>query len=98
MSGIEILVGDNRGQYIPQFFAEYCSDKWDGIHPDDMQVLLDGPDNEWYWETWDSVHTTAKHVDKNGNTWYLYQDGDLFAICEELMTDEERENFGFSDH
>lgn len=98
MSGIEILASDSRGVYVPQFFAEYCSDNWNGIHPDDLQVLVEGPENEWYWETWDSVLTTAKYVDKNGNEWYLYQDGDLFAICDELMTDEERENFGFSDH
>ena len=36
MSGIEILVDDRRGQYIPQFFAEYCSAEWDCIYPDDI--------------------------------------------------------------
>ena len=32
---------------------------------------------------------------ENGNVWRLYQDGDLWALCFELMTAKEKENFGF---
>lgn len=29
----------------------------------------------------------------DGHEWFLYQDGDLWAVCPELLTDEEYENF-----
>ncbi len=29
--------------------------------------------------------------------WCLYQDSDLWAVCEELLTEEERENFGWNE-
>ena len=35
----------------------------------------------------------AFFIDKNGNKWFLYQDGDLFAVCNELLTDEEYAEF-----
>lgn len=36
-------------------------------------------------------------LDKDGHAWRLYQDGDLFATCDELMSDEEYEElFGES--
>jgi len=31
--------------------------------------------------------------DDNGHVWRLWQDGDLWAYCEELMTDAEYSNF-----
>ena len=90
MSGIEILLNDSRGVYIPQNFAEIYD--W-GLRPQDKEVLLLGPDSESYWYVWEAVLDGLTYTDKNGNVWRLYQEGDLFAFCEELMTDEERENF-----
>lgn len=93
MSGIDILLSDSRGVYIPQNFVEiFDAEDW-GIKDEDRDVLLAGPDHEHYWETWDSVTVSASYTDKNGNIWYLWQDGDLFAICDHLMTDEEYEGF-----
>jgi len=43
------------------------------------------------------ILNNARYTDKNGNVWRLMQDGDLWAYCFELMTDEEKENFGFND-
>ena len=95
MSGIEILLSDSRGVYIPRDFALYCEDM-DGVSAEDMEILKAGPDAEWYWEAWDSVLSNAKR-EINGKVWRLYQDGDLFAYCEELMTDEEYYGF-FGEH
>lgn len=95
MSGIELLFSDNLGVYVPQYFANgFAPEAW-GIAADDKDwaLLQAGPDNEWYWEAWDWVMTRAVHVDPKGNKWHLWQDGDLFAYCEDLMTDEEYEGF-----
>ena len=95
MSGINHLLSDARGQYLPQNFIEcYSASKW-GVTDEDAETLLAGPGQEWYWETWDDVLSYATFTDESGNVWRLYQDGDLFALCDELMTLEEKMNFGF---
>ena len=53
------------------------------------------PENEWYWEAWHEVLDKAQYIDNQGNIYRLYQDGDLWLICYELMTNEEKINFGF---
>lgn len=97
MSGVELLLSDSRGVYIPRDFATECPG-WKMTYAD-RKILEAGPDDEDYWDTWNSVTQYASYIDKNGNTWYLWQDGDLFAFCHELMTDEEYENlFGEPRH
>jgi len=96
MDAIKLLVSDARGIYIPQTFVEkFDVSEW-GI-PDEDGCLLTvrrGPEveNEGYWEAWDSILDRAEY-DQHGFKFRLHQDGDLWAICEELMTDEEYENF-----
>lgn len=96
MSGIEILLNDSRGVYIPQHFAEnFNMDHW-GVRDDDRDILLLGPndaENEWYWETWENVLSNASYIDPQGNLWLLSQEGDLFAYCVELMSDNEYAEF-----
>ena len=94
MSGVQLLLSDSRGIYIPRDFVEFFDvDKW---HTDSEYVkLLSNPDNDYYWDNWDSVLNKAYLIDGNGNKWVLWQDGDLWAICPELMTGEEKQNFGF---
>lgn len=90
MSGIQILYDSNRGRYIPQAFYKECF-HWHDL-PKDFEILSN-PDNDYYWAVWDDVLSSAYHIDEDGHTWTLYQDGDLFAICDELMTEEEKNNF-----
>jgi hypothetical protein len=92
MSGIEILLSDNRGVYIPRDFADFGGN-WDSVTAEDIEILQAGPDTEGYWDAWDAVTRDASYTDEKGNVWRLYQDGDLFAYCEELMDDEEYEDF-----
>lgn len=93
MSGVQLLLSDARGQYIPRDFAEECA-HWQGIDEDDLKILAD-PDHEHYWEVWDDVLSNATFTDKDGHVWTLYQDGDCWAICDALMTLEEKKNFEF---
>lgn len=99
MSGIELVLFDNRGIYIPRDFAEVvrAGTCWSGFNDEDIDILLQGPDHELYWDAWDSVLGSTKFTDSRGRTWYLSQDGDLWIYCEALMTDEEYYNF-FGEH
>lgn len=92
---VAVLLNDARGIYIPRDFAEGF-DNWQGITEEDKACLSD-PENEFYWDTWESVLNKAK-FEQDGYTWQLYQDGALFAYCFELMTDKEKHNFGFDDY
>jgi len=89
--GLELLLDGRRGVYIPRDFAMFIQDM-DNVTEEDKQILSAGPDHQWYWETWDDVLGKASS-NINGKIWRLYQDGDLWAYCEELMTDEEYEDF-----
>lgn len=91
-SAIEILLSDHSGVYIPRDFADgFNMRKWH-VTGENARILRKGPKHEYYWETW--VEVTGSAYCKIGkHTWRLWQDGDLFAYCEELMTDEEYENF-----
>jgi len=97
MTGVQLLLSDAHGIYIPKLFLEsFLSFKKWGLLKSDFKVLRN-PDNGAYWEVWNTCLNNAEHIDKDGNKWILWQDGDLWAICPVLMTDEEKHNFGFED-
>ena len=102
MDSTILILSDSRGVFIPRDFVtdqfgdiavDHC-DKW-GIKPEDAAVLADGPDHEFYWETWDDILDNAEFVDTNGDKYTLYQDGNLWGICIARMSMEQRQNFGF---
>ena len=96
IESVQLLLSDARGIYIPRDFAEgFDMDKWH-VKTHDAEILKN-PEHEWYWETWDNVLNYAYYLDDNGNQFDLIQDGDLWAYCFDLMTDEEKQNFGFND-
>ena len=90
--GIEFLCDSCNGKFIPQIMINRLIVSGWSIDCEYIEDLQD-PDNEWYWDIWDQVVDNAQFTDENGNKWYLWQDGDLFAYCEALMTEEEKENF-----
>lgn len=94
MSGIKLLVDSAHGVYVPAVFVEqFDLEKWDVAHlKDDIEECSD-PENDWYWDSWQTIMENAEFIDENGNTWRLYQDGDLWAYCPELMDKDEWRNF-----
>ena len=95
MTGLRLLVSDNAGVYVPQrFFQDFSCEVW-GIDPNgsEADTIWEGPHADWYWETWDDILYTAFYVDSKGYRWALYQDGDLWAICPQLMSDDEYKDF-----
>ena len=89
--GLELLVSDSHGIYVPQRWAMYCQDM-DGVSAEDMEILKAGPDHEWYWDAWNDILSSAEYVTE-GNTYRLHQDGDLWAVCYEQMSDDEYRDF-----
>lgn len=84
------LLDGNRGVYIPQAFVEcFIPDVWNITNEDDIAILREGPEHEWYWEVWDSVLNEAVHTDMHGKDWTLYQDGDLFAVRSDHKWEED---------
>lgn len=96
--GLELLLDSSRGIYIPQdFVVEMDLSKFQGISQEDIDTCRD-PEDEWYWEAWDVILRDATYTDADGHVWTLYQDGDLWMICEELMTRQEKKEFFGSDY
>lgn len=94
--GIKLLINGAHGVYVPQCFVQnFDMTVWDGVNDEDIEILKAGPDHEHYWEVWDDVLGNATHTDIDGNKWYLMQDGDLWAYCQEKMTLLERDDFDF---
>lgn len=102
MSSVELLVDCSLGVNIPKRFATNfnfeCVDGegWHGVTKAQIGILKDA-DHDDYWDVWHDVLNSAFYIDKDGNKWYLYQDGDLFALCYDTMTKEEKRNFDFTD-
>ena len=91
MQNIEILLDECRGINIPRDFVnEFHLDLWDGINPDDVKICLAGDtiENECYWDAWHDICDNATYTE-DGQTWHLWQDGCLFAINYDALSDEE---------
>lgn len=81
---MELICDSHHGVYIPQIMARRLYDAgWSGIELGDVVELEADPyDNEWYWDTWDRVLNNARYIDDEGETWFLWQDCDLWAVTQ----------------
>lgn len=94
MSGCKLIVDGAAGIYVPQYFIEGIHPGvWEGIETWAAASLFYGPDDEEYWNAWYEVEMNAHFIDEDGHTWILYQDQDLFLVCADLMTEEEKKTF-----
>jgi len=106
MNSVILLLSDARGVYIPRDFlthglGEIDSDRcaaW-GLTETNREWWEDAasPDSEFYWDAWEWILNNARYIDSAGNVYNLYQDGDLWALCYDRMTPEEKQNFGFDE-
>jgi hypothetical protein len=90
--GLQLLITDASGVYIPQRFAEGFDLSLFGIAEDDADIALlscTEPGGEWYWEAWDAILDKAKTAEGG----YLYQDGDLWLVHPQHMDEQEYINF-----
>lgn len=82
LTDADLLFDGSSGVYIPQRFArEMIRTCISGVTNDDYDILEAGPtqDNEWYWETWQSVLDCAVITNPDTGTVYsLHQDDDVW--------------------
>ena len=91
-SNIELLLSYARGRYIPRDFIEgFDTTEWN-IGEDDIKNCSD-PSNEYYWDAWRKICDTARYTAADGRVYSLYQDGNLWAVCYDSMTDKEIQDF-----
>lgn len=92
LSNIELLLSAARGIYIPRDFIEgFNINDWN-IDPSDAADCID-PHGEDYWEAWENILNNARYTASDGRVYSLYQDGDLWAVCYDSMTDKEKLDF-----
>ncbi len=104
MEAVIYILNGARGIYIPRDFltddlgniAEDHCKAW-GLITDNSEWWKDAidPYSEHYWDSWDWILTNAKYTSQDGDIYYLYQNDDLWGVCYEKMTDEEKKNFGY---
>ena len=78
-----LLVSDGFGVYIPQAFTERVNfERVRNVDPADWAIIAKGPtdDNPDYWEAWDCILSDADITADDGSVYYLWQDGDLWAV------------------
>lgn len=96
MNAITLLLDSHRGVYIPRDFINGHDLEKLGLELSDWErTALADPENDGYWDAWEQVESRAKHTSDSGDVYTLHHDGDLWLICYERMSAEERENFGF---
>ena len=95
MDGIVLISNDSEGIYLPKNFVERF-EGWEGIESEWIEDCLN-VDNEYYWDSWNNILDNAYFITEDGHVWRLNQDGDLFAICYELISDSDYYNF-FGEH
>jgi hypothetical protein len=87
----QLLLSDSHGRFIPQL---YCSDISEdncedfSISWEDVKLCQSGPDEELYWEAWQSILDSAEY-EEGGEMWRLLQNGDLWAIKADCEIPEE---------
>ena len=83
---IELLLDGARGIYLPQEFAQSFVVR-EAELDEDMACCAAGPDQEFYWESWENILDSGTIEGASGHVWALYQDGDLWAIREDAAID-----------
>lgn len=100
METVILFCDSASGVYIPQRFADEVMPQYlQGVSQDQLNELAD-PEGEWYWDTWDTILNNAEVVDlKTDQTFILHQSeqGDLWLLDLDNMTEVEKENFGFNE-
>lgn len=92
--GRALLLDGCRGSTIPEAFAtEFDHALWRGVNLGDVEECALGPGAPEYWEAWENILSTATLVDTDGNVWTLWQDGDLWAVCDTLLSEDSRQEF-----
>lgn len=90
---IKCILDSNRGVYIPKNFVDdFDLTLFENVNDEAVATCKLGPDCEGYWDAWIEI-LNVKHVDEDGTEWSLHQDGDLFMVALDKLTDADFEDF-----
>jgi hypothetical protein len=83
-----ILIADSHhGQYIPQLVVEGELNNpnwnWTKCNKEDIDVVLDGVENEFYWDAWCDIEDSVEITDNEGTKYFLIFNEDLWAVPDE---------------
>ena len=87
----ELLVVNQHGVYVPQVFAGWVQAilesktkevEFIGLDAIDYYVIQQGPDHEFYWESWENILNNVTILTR-GSRWSLEHDEDLWIIEED---------------
>ena len=106
MQAVILILSASRGIYIPRDFVcddynevatEHC-EAW-GLNDSNKEQWIDAadPESDYYWEAWHWILNNARFTNENGDVYTLHQDGDLWGLCIDRMSEEEKYNFGFDE-
>ena len=96
MKNIKCVVDGRHGVFVPQWFAQTVNrELLSGVTAETLDYLAkeESLEDDGFWDAWDSVLNNAR-ITHNGKIYHLHQDGDLFAIDWDNLTDDESEAFG----
>ena len=88
---LSLLVDSHNGIYSAQMLA-----KWYGPHlqieKDDLDILLDGPDNDNYVEVWANIDG-IELIDDSGEKYFIWQYEDIWAVPDGWEWSEDEETY-----
>lgn len=88
-----ILIRDSHhGVYIPHIVTEaFINDErfdWSDVSDESVKTLLNGCDEEFYWESWEDVLNNLK-IEVDGEPYHMIQNQDVWLIPDECMDELE---------
>lgn len=83
-----LLISDIQGIYIPQLYCQQLTEDDAveyGVQWSDVVCCQSGPEQEWYWESWQAIIDSAEITEpatlkEDESVWRLHQNGDLWMI------------------
>jgi hypothetical protein len=72
-----------------EFNASPYSGTWSGIKYGDIKTLQRGPDEEHYWDVWETILNNAKLTCADGVIYTIHQDDDVWLIPQGWENTEE---------
>ena len=94
-SGLTMVMDDRLGFNIPAKFRE-CFERPNAVSDWAWEEISSGY-NDGYWEAWDSILNNAYYSIDLGDgvprKFVMHHDGDVWLVCDELLSDTDYENF-----
>ena len=89
---VVLLADSHHGVYIPQLvvqqYLEHPMWDWSKVSKEDIDSVLAGPDNEWYWEAWENIENEVKVVDEDGTEYMIMYNEDLWLVPTDISEEE----------